>query len=88
MVPVAPYSLVNLVAGISHIRFGDFMLGTALGMAPGVVVITVIGQHLGRVLADPSAGEIALLALVVCLWIALSIGLQIVVSRMRPRRDA
>ena len=39
--PVAPFTIVNMVAGASHIKLGDFLLGTALGMAPGIVAIMV-----------------------------------------------
>lgn len=42
MVPIAPFAIVNLIAGTSHIRFKDFMLGTALGMAPGTLAMTFL----------------------------------------------
>ena len=32
MVPVAPYAIVNIVAGASHLNLGRFLLGTAIGM--------------------------------------------------------
>ncbi|MDH3236352.1 MAG: VTT domain-containing protein, partial [Alphaproteobacteria bacterium] len=83
LVPIAPFTLINLVAGLSHIRFHDYLLGTLLGMAPGLLIITALGHRIARVLADPSAGEIALLALIVCLWLGISAGLQVVVSRLR-----
>lgn len=87
-VPVAPFTLINLVAGISHIRFKDYILGTILGMAPGLLVITTLGNRIAEVLTEPSAGQIALLAVVVCLWFGMSIGLQFVVSRMRSAGSA
>jgi phospholipase D1/2 len=37
MIPIAPYSLVNLAAGAVGVPFRDFVLGTLLGMSPGVV---------------------------------------------------
>jgi uncharacterized membrane protein YdjX (TVP38/TMEM64 family) len=42
----APYTLVNLVAGASRIRFLDYMLGTLLGMGSGVVVLAVFGDRM------------------------------------------
>jgi uncharacterized membrane protein YdjX (TVP38/TMEM64 family) len=42
MLPVAPFSIVNVVAGASRIRARDFLLGTALGMAPGIVATVAI----------------------------------------------
>lgn len=59
--PIAPFSVVNLVAGASHIRFRDFFLGTALGMGPGILGITVFGQSLERAVRTP--GPMSFLAL-------------------------
>ena len=57
--PVAPFTLVNLAAGAGAIRLSDFILGTLIGMAPGLELIAVLGDRL-RLLADHSACEIAL----------------------------
>lgn len=39
MLPIAPFAIVNMIAGTSHLRMRDFMLGTVLGMLPGTVLI-------------------------------------------------
>ena len=39
LLPVAPFTVVNLVAGASHIRFRDYLLGTLLGMGPGTAAL-------------------------------------------------
>ncbi len=39
LVPIAPFTVVNLVAGASHVRARDFVIGTALGMLPGTVLL-------------------------------------------------
>ena len=33
-IPIAPFTVVNVVAGVSRIRFRDYFLGTLIGMAP------------------------------------------------------
>ena len=48
MVPVAPFGVVNMIAGASHIQLHTLLLGTLIGMAPGTLVIalfveTIIG---------------------------------------------
>ncbi len=35
LVPVAPFAIINMVAGASHIRLRDLVLGTAIGITPG-----------------------------------------------------
>lgn len=52
-IPVAPFSLVNLIAGASHIRLRDYLLGTAAGMLPGILVITIFADRLLKTLQDP-----------------------------------
>jgi phospholipase D1/2 len=60
--PVAPFTLVNLVAGATHLRARDFLLGTGLGMAPGILAVTVFSDRLAVALWNPSPGALALLA--------------------------
>lgn len=51
--PIAPFSVVNIVAGASHIRFRDFMLGTFLGMIPGSLAIAGIVDRGFALLTNP-----------------------------------
>ena len=62
LLPVAPFTLVNLVAGATHLRARDFLLGTALGMTPGILAVTVFSDRLAVALWNPSPGALALLA--------------------------
>lgn len=61
MLPVAPYSLVNLAAGAVHVPFRDFVFGTLLGMSPGVVGITILESQIEQTIARPNATTLALL---------------------------
>jgi uncharacterized membrane protein YdjX (TVP38/TMEM64 family) len=53
IVPVAPFAVVNLAAGALRLRFRDFALGTVVGMAPGVLVMTSLAEPLRRWVVDP-----------------------------------
>lgn len=63
VVPVAPFSIINLVAGASHIRFRDFALGTLLGMAPGVLALIVFSDQVVAAIAAPETVRLASLLL-------------------------
>lgn len=70
VIPVAPFSVINLVAGASHIRFRDFMVGTLLGMTPGTLALTVFSDQVVGAIQTPEAIRIAtLLALAVAIAI-------------------
>ena len=65
IVPVAPFSLINLVAGASHISFRDFAIGTLVGLLPGIVAIALFADGVVRSIRSPNAGSFAWLAGVV-----------------------
>jgi len=81
LVPVAPFTVVNLLAGASEITFTQFMLGTALGMLPGIFMMSVLGHQLSQIVLHPSALSLILLAGAVLGWIALSLALQALVTK-------
>jgi phosphatidylserine/phosphatidylglycerophosphate/cardiolipin synthase-like enzyme/uncharacterized membrane protein YdjX (TVP38/TMEM64 family) len=64
MIPVAPYSIVNLAAGAVRVPFRDFVLGTVVGMSPGVVGITLFESQLEEMIRDPSAFTLIYLAII------------------------
>ncbi|MBP2297452.1 VTT domain-containing protein [Azospirillum picis] len=80
-VPVAPYTVVNLAAGASKLRFGDYVIGTMIGLAPGILAFNLLGHQLERTISDPGAGDIALLAVMA----VLAIGLGSLASRLLGR---
>jgi uncharacterized membrane protein YdjX (TVP38/TMEM64 family) len=60
--PVAPFTVVNMVAGACQIHVRDFFLGTLLGMAPGIFALVVLEAQLDRALRDPTIEGFALLS--------------------------
>ena len=67
LVPIAPFALINMVAGASHIRLRDLLLGTAIGMAPGALAMAFFVDQIAAALREPSALTYGLLALVLLL---------------------
>jgi phospholipase D1/2 len=71
MIPVGPYSIVNFVAGVSHIRFKDYVLGTVIGLTPWLVAFTVFGARVESALQKPGLQTVlVLVALVVFIALA------------------
>lgn len=82
IVPIAPYSIVNLVAGASHIRFRDFFIGTVIGMFPGIFGITLFTGSLKQFILEPTAFNIAILAGSIIIAAAILVWLMKVTKRM------
>jgi len=85
VVPVAPFAVVNLVAGASHIRARDFLLGTLLGMTPGTLALVFFADRALAAVVDPSAGTWLGLAAGVLAVVAAAFGLR---AWLRRRREA
>ena len=77
LVPVAPFVLINIIVGASHVRFRDFMIGTALGMSPGILLKIVFFDQLAD--AARTSNENALLT-------AAGIAVALVVLGLLARR--
>ena len=70
VVPVGPFTLVNLVSGSVRLRFRDFVGGNLIGLTPGVLLLTVSADRVVRAVRHPSAESITIaLAVVVALVI-------------------
>jgi len=85
LVPIAPFTVVNMVAGASGIRIGAFIAGTILGMLPGWIVMSALGHQIMRIISGPSATDVALLAGVIAIWLAVAGGVQVAFVKFGKR---
>jgi phospholipase D1/2 len=85
LLPIAPFTVVNVVAGASDIRLGSFIAGTIVGMAPGWVLMSALGHQLARIMSGPTPAEIAMLAVVIIVWISLAAGVQLAFAKFGRR---
>jgi phospholipase D1/2 len=85
LVPIAPFTLVNLVAGASRIPFADYVLGTVIGMAPGLILMSALGHQIWSMISEPTPTNILLFVLAVLAWLIVSIGAQALLLHWRRR---
>lgn len=67
LVPIAPFTIVNLVAGATHISTRSFLIGTAVGMTPGILAIMLFKVGLEQVIREPG-------------WMSLGVAMVAVIS--------
>lgn len=58
IVPVAPFTVINVIAGVSEIRLRDFAVGSFLGMMPGVLAMAFFTDRVVASIREPSAASI------------------------------
>jgi phosphatidylserine/phosphatidylglycerophosphate/cardiolipin synthase-like enzyme/uncharacterized membrane protein YdjX (TVP38/TMEM64 family) len=84
-VPVAPFTFVNMLIGALGIRFRDFILGTALGMLPGIAAFAFVSEAAIDAWQEPTAKNIALIAAAIVVWLSVVFGIQWVLNRRSGR---
>jgi phospholipase D1/2 len=52
-VPIAPYSVVSLAAGMLRVRRSEYVVGTAIGMAPGIALYAAFVDRAEKALREP-----------------------------------
>ena len=78
IVPVAPFTLVNMFIGASGIRFWDLVLASLVGRIPGVLTLALFGVQVENALRKPGLVSFAFLVIIL-------IAVPIIVSRMFSR---
>ncbi len=68
--PLAPFTVINMLAGASHLRFGDYIFGTLLGMTPGILAIAGLLDRGAALFHDPSISSVLLFGGLVALFFA------------------
>jgi phosphatidylserine/phosphatidylglycerophosphate/cardiolipin synthase-like enzyme/uncharacterized membrane protein YdjX (TVP38/TMEM64 family) len=75
LIPVAPFSVVNVIVGVSGVRLRDFLLGTLIAMGPAIVLLSVSVDRARAALAGESVFDPWIVAVIAAAGITL-IGLR------------
>jgi phosphatidylserine/phosphatidylglycerophosphate/cardiolipin synthase-like enzyme/uncharacterized membrane protein YdjX (TVP38/TMEM64 family) len=76
LVPIAPFIVINLVAGLSKLRLHIFVGGSCLGMLPGMAGVVFVTHQAKSAYTDPSWQTWALLGLGVAALLGLTFGVK------------
>ena len=88
IVPTAPFAVVNLVSGASHISWVQFAIGTLIGVVPKAALIAYVGTSAIDVLTSGNPFDLLLIAGVIGIWIFAGIWLQKMMKKSRNGADA
>ena len=83
LIPVAPFAIVNMLAGTAHVPLRPFLLGTLLAMGPGIVLICFSVDRARAAIAGEPLFDPWVLAVIIAAGISV-IGLR---AWQKGRRD-
>ena len=66
-IPIAPYSIINYLAGVSQIRFSDFMIGTGIGIIPWILAFTLFTNQFFKMIQSPTLTNLGISLVVLIL---------------------
>jgi uncharacterized membrane protein YdjX (TVP38/TMEM64 family) len=81
MAPIAPFFLVNLVAGAAGVRFLNYIAGSLIGLLPDLVLMAFLVQQGRLALTEPGPNALLVLLGLVLAWGALSLAISFLVVR-------
>ena len=81
LIPLFPFNVVNLVSGVTALKLRDYVLGTAIGIIPGTVLLAALGGSIDDPTSPVFLGALAG-------FIALTVISGLVARRMRARDRA
>ena len=73
--PVAPFTVISVIAGASHIRYRKYIAGTLLGISPSLAILTLVGNQVERTIVSPGSQNLIIviigstILLLVALWL-------------------
>jgi phospholipase D1/2 len=86
LIPIGPFTIVNLAAGVVHVRLWDFFLGCTLGLFPGVALTAVFEHQLEHAFRNPETLTLLLLLVLTGLIVAgLLGGRRLLRSQLRTK---
>jgi uncharacterized membrane protein YdjX (TVP38/TMEM64 family) len=73
LVPSAPFIVVNMAAGVTPMRVVDFLLGTAIGIVPKIVLTAFAGNSIFRVLKGEIGKDALWLVAIAAAWVGIGL---------------
>ena len=61
LLPVAPFTVVNVVSGAFKVPLRDYILGSLLGLAPGIVITNLFARQFASAIRNPGIGTVLIL---------------------------
>lgn len=65
LLPVAPFTVVNIVSGAFKVPWRDYILGSLLGLAPGILITNLFAHQFASAIRNPGIGTFLLLSILI-----------------------
>lgn len=84
-IPIAPFAVVNIACGVVGVPRGRFLIGNAIGMLPGILLFTFLGQEATETITNPTPGGIAKVGALALATIGVAMGAERLLRKIDPQ---
>ena len=76
LLPIAPFTVVNIISGAFKVPLRDYILGSLLGLLPGILITNLFAHQFTRAIRDPGIGAFLVLAALIIITIVGTVWLK------------
>jgi phospholipase D1/2 len=76
LLPVAPFTVVNIISGAFKVPVLYYFVGSLLGLVPGILVINLFARQLASAVRNPGVGSFVLLGALIVVTVAGTVWLR------------
>lgn len=76
LLPVAPFTVVNIVSGAFKVPLRHYVVGSTLGLLPGILVTNLFAHQFQSAIRNPGIGTFLLLAALIAVTVAGTVWLK------------
>ena len=76
LLPVAPFTVVNIISGAFKVPLRDYILGSLLGLLPGILITNLFAHQFTSAIRDPGIGAFLVLAALIIITIVGTVWLK------------
>ena len=62
LLPIAPFTVVNVISGAFKVPLRDYILGSLLGLVPGILITNIFAHQFTSAIRNPGIGAFLVLA--------------------------
>jgi phospholipase D1/2 len=85
MIPLAPFTIVNMVLGMSQVTLPVFMFATFFGLFPGILAFALLGHSLSLLIEDPDRQHLLYAGAGILGWAAIVVSAHFLVRYLQKR---
>lgn len=88
LLPIAPYTVVNMALGMLEVTFFAFSVGTFLGTLPGTATAAFLGHSMLELWKNPNAENLTYIGIGLLFWVGIIVGSHLGARWWRKRKAA